>query len=87
MRINQRVLYGAKSGKEIARIQSEAQDEFLPVRVGNREVGALSTQKPTKDDALSQRAFGVIPENLSEQEEQLFIALVTRELGKQSIPA
>lgn len=86
-RINQRVLYGARSGKEIARIQTESQDEFLPVKVGNREVGALNTQKPAKEDALSQRAFGYIPDNLSEQEEQLFMALVTRELVKQSLPS
>lgn len=85
-KINQKVLYGAKSGKEIARIQSEAQDNLLPVRVGNRDVGALSTKKPAKD-ALSQRAFEFIPDDLSEQEEQLFLALVTHELVKQSLPA
>lgn len=85
-KINQRILYGAKSGKEIARIQTEAQDDFLPVRVGSRDVGAMNTQRPSEKDALSQRAFEFIPDDLNEQEEQLFLALVTRELVKQSLP-
>lgn len=82
-----RVLYGAKSGKEIARIKSESQDSFLPVSVGNRDVGSLNTKQPSKEDALSQRAFEFIPGDLSQQEEQLFLALVARELVKQSLPA
>lgn len=85
-RIDQRVLYGTRSGKEIARIQPEAQQNYLPVRVGNREVGSLNTDAPDKNDALSQRAFNFIPDDLSQQEEQLFLSLVTRELVKQSLP-
>lgn len=85
-KISDKVLYGAKSGKEIARIKSEPQDNFLPVKVGNRDVGALNTQKPSKENALSQRAFEFIPDDLSPKEEQLFMALVTRELVKQSLP-
>ncbi|PHI19520.1 hypothetical protein CEQ90_12540 [Lewinellaceae bacterium SD302] len=81
-----RILYGAKSGKEIARIKSQPQDNFLPVSVGNRDVGSLNTQLPSKEDALSQRAFEFIPGDLSQQEEQLFLALVTRELVKQGLP-
>jgi len=46
--IDQRVLYGARSGKEIARITDKARENYLPVRVGNREVGALNTDRPAK---------------------------------------
>ncbi|MEM9836929.1 MAG: hypothetical protein AAF828_10525 [Bacteroidota bacterium] len=85
--INQKILYGAKSGKEIARITDQPKQNYLPVRVGNREVGALNTEAPKKKDALSQRAFEFIPPDINEKEEQLFLALVTLELVKQSLPA
>lgn len=85
-RIEQKVLFGAKSGKEIARISDTARQNYLPVKVGTREVGALNTERPSAKDALSQRAFQFIPEDLNDQEEQLFMALVTIELVKQSLP-
>lgn len=84
--IQDKVLFGSKSGKEIARITSQAKQNFLPVRVGNREVGALNLDKPKKTDALSQRAFEFIPEDINDKEEQLFLALVTLELVNQSLP-
>ncbi len=85
-RIDQKVLYGAKSGKELARITTTARQNYLPVKVGTREVGALNMEKPKGKEAVSQRAFQFIPEDLSDQEEQLFMALATLELVKQSLP-
>lgn len=86
-KINQGTLYGERTGKEIASIGESAQQNYLPVKVGNRDVGALNTDRPVKNDALSQRAFEFIPSDISEKEEQLFLALVTRELVKQSLPS
>lgn len=85
--IQNRVLFGERSGKEIARITDQAKQNYLPVRVGNREVGALNLEQPKKTDALSQRAFEFIPDDINEKEEQLFLALVTLELVNQSLPA
>jgi len=85
--IKGRVLYGGRSGKELARITDQARQNFLPVKVGNREVGALNMDVPKKKDALSKRAFEFIPEDLDEKEEQLFLALVNLELVKRSLPA
>lgn len=85
--IQDKVLFGERSGKEIARITNQAKQNYLPVKVGNREVGALNMEKPNKSDALSQRAFEFIPDDINEKEEQLFLALVTLELVNQSLPS
>lgn len=79
-------LLGARSGQPIARIDGKKQD-YLPVSVGNREVGSLTAPSADADDPLGQRAFGFIPEDLNEKEEQLLLSLATRELVKRSIPA
>jgi len=80
-------LFGKKTGKELARIAATARENYLPVSVGNREVGALQLKPLGKDDPLSQRAFQFIPEDLNDKEEQLLMSLATRELVKRSIPA
>jgi hypothetical protein len=79
------ILRGERTGKELARIESEATDRYLPVRVGNREVGALTQLPATNDDPLSQRAFEFIPEDLSEKEEQLLMSLAVRELVERGV--
>lgn len=86
-KIDNKILYGGKSGKEIASIAGQARQNYLPVKVGDREVGALNTEKPKGKEALSQRAFQFIPDDLNDKEEQLFLALVTLELVKQNLPA
>lgn len=80
-------LFGQKTGKELARIAATARENYLPVSVGNREVGALQLKPLGKDDPLSQRAFQFIPDDLNDKEEQLLMSLATRELVKRSIPA
>lgn len=85
--IKDRKLFGERTGKELAGITGEARQNYLPVRVGNREVGAMNTEQPKKKDALSQRAFEFIPDDINDKEEQLFLSLVTLELVKQSLPA
>lgn len=79
-------LFGQKTGKELARIATVARENYLPVSVGNREVGALQLKPLSNDDPLSQRAFQFIPDDLNDKEEQLLMSLATRELVKRSIP-
>lgn len=85
--INNGALLGAKTGKAIARIGETARENYLPISVGSREVGAITTLPAAKNDALSQRAFQFIPEDLNDKEEQLLMSLATLELVKRSLPA
>ena len=79
-------LLGARTGKPIARIAEEAKDNHLPISVGNREVGSLTTGQGNSKDPLSQRAFEFIPDDLNDKEEQLLLSLATRELVLRSLP-
>ena len=85
--IDNNTLLGARTGQAIARIVESERDNYLPIEVGNREVGALMAGSGKENDPLSQRAFEFIPDDLNEKEEQLLLSLATRELVKRSIPA
>lgn len=85
--ISNNALLGARTGKPIARIAGEARDNYLPISVGNREVGAITTIPANQSDPLSQRAFEFIPDDLNDKEEQLLMSLATLELVKRSLPA
>jgi len=85
--IDKGVLFGSKTGKQIASIGTIARENYLPVSVGNREVGAITTLPLAKNDALSQRAFQFIPEDLNEKEELLLTSLATLELVRRSLSA
>ncbi|MCP9235933.1 hypothetical protein [Lewinella sp. JB7] len=78
--IQGQVLLGERTGKELARIAANSTDNYLPVSVGDREVGALTKATVKTDDPLSQRAFEFIPDDLNEKEEQLLMSLAVREL-------
>lgn len=80
-------LLGARTGKPIARMATEAEENYLPISVGNRQVGALTSGRTDDKDPLGQRAFEFIPEDLNEQEEQLLLSLATRELVRRTLPA
>lgn len=80
-------LLGARTGKELARIAATPNENYLPVSVGDREVGALTSLPAKQGDALSQRAFEFIPDDISEKEEQLLMSLAMRELVGRSLPA
>ena len=80
-------LHGAKSGQPIASIAAQQKDNYLPISVGNREVGSIMAGSGKEDDPLHQRAFEFIPQDLNEKEEQLLLSLATRELVKRTLPA
>lgn len=85
--ISGNALLGARTGKPIARIAAEAKENYLPISVGNREVGAITTKDADTRDPLSQRAFEFIPDDLNDKEEQLLMSLATLELVRRSLPA
>lgn len=85
--ISGKALLGARTGKPIARIAGEARENYLPISVGNREVGAITTTPTNTKDPLSQRAFEFIPDDLNDKEEQLLMSLATLELVRRSLPA
>lgn len=85
--ISGNALLGARTGKPIARIAGEAEENYLPISVGNRQVGAITANNADSKDPLSQRAFEFIPEDLNEQEEQLLLSLATLELVRRTLPA
>lgn len=72
-------LRGKRSGKEIARIE-KGKTEFMPVIVGDRELGSLSRKATSSGEGLHGRAFEFLQMELSEKEEQLFLALALKEL-------
>jgi hypothetical protein len=83
--LNNNVLLGERTGKELARIHANGTENYLPVSVGNREVGALTQVRGEQDDPLSQRAFEFVPDDLSEKEEQLLMSLALRELVERGV--
>ncbi|MBC6995948.1 hypothetical protein QWY85_11105 [Neolewinella lacunae] len=85
--IDKGVLLGARTGKPLAQIAGQARENYLPISVGNREVGSLTAGKASKADPLGQRAFEFIPKDLNDKEEQLLMSLATLELVRRSLPA
>jgi len=82
---NKGVLHGARTGKMLARL-SEQQNELFPVVVKNREVGNLVKALPAPSKkGLSLRAFEFVKEDLSEEEETLFLSMAVLEMVKRSV--
>ncbi|MEM6395727.1 MAG: hypothetical protein AAF741_05220 [Bacteroidota bacterium] len=84
--LRDRTIFGQRTGQPLAQIAKQAKNNYLPIEVGGREVGGLSTEPPAKEQSLKQKALEFIPPDLTEKEEQLMLALITRELVLQSIP-
>lgn len=83
--ISNGALLGARTGKAIAQIAGQAEENYLPISVGNRKVGSITTLPASKTDPLSQRAFEFIPDDLNDKEEQLLMSLATLELVRRSL--
>jgi hypothetical protein len=78
------VLKGKRSGKVIAQLKPEA-GNLLPVEIGGREVGSLSKTVAKGDKGLQERAFSFLRNDISDKEEQLFIALALEELVSRAV--
>ncbi len=72
-------LKGKRTGKILASVQGP-KEKLLPVLVGGREVGSLTQKKSDGKKGLHDRAFEYLREDLSDKEEQLFLALAIQEL-------
>ncbi len=78
------VLKGIRTGKELAKVQSE-KSALLPVVVGEREIGSISRKPASSVKGLNDRAFEYLKPDISDKEEQLFLALALKELVGQVI--
>lgn len=72
-------LYSPKGNKPVAMLGQPA-NRLLPVRTADRELGSLVDPPEATDDALGQRAFQFVPNDLAEEEKDVFLALATLEL-------
>ena len=78
------VLYSAHNGKSIARVNPETSG-LLPVVTQERELGNITAVQPAGKAALNTRAFEFVKDNLSDEEEKLFLSIALMELVKRSV--
>ncbi len=77
-------LYNARSNQLMAKISRKAVDGLLPVVVGDRELGNLSL--PDKTMNTHTRAFQFLSENISKEEEAVFLSLSILEMVRNELP-
>ncbi len=78
-------LLGKRTGKELARVAQEPQQQqYLPVQVGNREIGSLAL-RTTDPKGLPNRAFEFLQQDINDKEELLFLSLVLHQLVQQTV--
>lgn len=77
------VLYN-ENNRPIARLNFN-HAEIIPVIIGDREVASITKAQVRKGDILSPRAFQFIKNDMTDEEEKLFLALATLELVQRSI--
>lgn len=77
-------LYSPKGGQAVATIGQSA-NRLLPVRTADRELGSLVDAPANTGKSLGQRAFQFVPDDLAEQEKDVFLALATLELVHRSL--
>jgi hypothetical protein len=75
----QGVLTGKRTGKVLAQL-APPKGQLLPVKVGEREIGSINQKAATGVKGLSERAFEFLLPDISEKEEQLFLAISLREM-------
>lgn len=78
------VLYNEKN-RPIAQLNFKMA-EIIPVIIGEREVASITKAQVRKGDILSPRAFQFIKNDMTDEEEKLFLALATLELVQRSLP-
>ena len=57
----------------------------MPLIVGDREIGSLTTKHPSAGKGLNDRAFEFLQEEIDDREELLLVGLSTLELVKRSV--
>lgn len=80
-----RKLYGGKNRRLIASLREE-EEGYMPVIVGEREVGAIRKEAVEKEKSeLSSRAFSYVAKELSEGEKALLMAYVILDLTQRQL--
>lgn len=78
------VLYSARDGRMLARLNPEISG-LLPVVTQERELGSINTLAPVGKTTLQTRAFEFVKDNLSDEEETLFLSIAFMQLVKRSV--
>lgn len=78
------ILKGKRTGKVIAQLKP-GKEAMQPVEIGGKEVGNLTTSIVKAEKGLHERAFSFIRPDISDKEEQLFLALALEELVKRAV--
>lgn len=77
-------LIGKKTGKVIASLNKQGK-KMLPVTIGEKEIGSLTKKQASAEKGLQERAFEYLRNDISQKEEQLFLALILEELVSRSL--
>ncbi len=78
-------LYSSRSSRPIAQLKERPTDGLLPIVVGERELGSLSSR--VENMKGSTRAFQLLSEELSNEEEALMLSLSVLEMVRREVPA
>ncbi|MEM1324113.1 MAG: hypothetical protein AAGG75_27895 [Bacteroidota bacterium] len=78
------LLYSASTNRLIARINRDDVSGFLPVVVGERELGSLS--KPSETMSTNTRAFQFLNEKITQEEEALLLSMSILEMVGNELP-
>lgn len=76
------VLRSANGGKPLAKVGQDS-NNLLPISVEKREIGSIAKLGP--QEKLGQRAFQFVPEDISQDEKDIFLSLAALELVNQSL--
>ncbi len=77
------VLRSARTNNLLAKINKESEQLLLPVLVNNKEVASLVN--PKMSDQPIPRAFELLEDNMSTEEEKVFLSMAVFEMVKQSM--
>lgn len=77
------VLYSTRKNRVLAKVAQGSEELLLPMIVNNREVAHVVN--PAKADKINPRAFDLVDENMTKEEEEVFLALGVLEVVQRSI--
>lgn len=78
------VLTGKRTGKVLAQLAAP-KGHLLPVKVGEREIGSINQKGTSAVKGLNERAFEFLQPDISEKEEQLFLALSLQNMVEKAV--
>ncbi len=79
---NNGILYNQKGNKQLAQINTQSEELYLPVRINERRVGGLTHGKTPDNE--NPRAFQFLAD-MTKEEEKIFMALSILEIARKDI--